>query len=522
MSSTDIEVYKPRQTSLEVAPDLWRIAEKLASTPFVPVALQGQPESVLACMLTGHELGLEMMQSLAKIHIIEGRPALSAEIMRAIVQHNGHEIEFVETNSTRCTIRGRRKGGEKWTEVTWAIEDAKKANLTGKGVWQRYPTAMLIARATGQLCRMMFADDLAGISYTAEEMTDGLDTVDVLGDLDAPPAAPVDLSKRRARAPKAITTKPQPADDLAPPPPAPRGDVPPLPDDEADEAELVGGATGEISGDDDVIDPPVPDLPGPAEQLASAIQDPAAAEAATVAAIDEETEWRSAEWTSGEWPVDDPPLSDKRYTGAQIIAIRLANRFDIKGNTKEARAQRIEAIARIIGRPIESSKDLTPDEIADLCKRIDATPRYPDGSSDLEQVPDILTAPELQILKDLAAADAAPSAEVDPEPAGQTTETEQLAEDPGDEAPANDPPGRPLRIVPPPNPGPEEWTGDQWRDFLGKRKVKVTETMREAQRLAGQLDPAPSIGTLDDIAGSGVAVDLLGWAEDLSLERKNK
>ena len=47
---------------------------------FVPPALRGKFEAVLACILAGHEAGVSPMQALSKIHIIEGRPAMAAEL----------------------------------------------------------------------------------------------------------------------------------------------------------------------------------------------------------------------------------------------------------------------------------------------------------------------------------------------------------------------------------------------------------------------------------------------------------
>ena len=36
----------------------WKVAQKIANTPFVPTAFRGKPESVYAAVLYGEELGL--------------------------------------------------------------------------------------------------------------------------------------------------------------------------------------------------------------------------------------------------------------------------------------------------------------------------------------------------------------------------------------------------------------------------------------------------------------------------------
>jgi hypothetical protein len=50
------------------------------------------------------------------------------------------------------------------------MDDAKRANLAGKGNWKSYPRQMLAARATSEIARLLFADLLHGLSYTPEEV----------------------------------------------------------------------------------------------------------------------------------------------------------------------------------------------------------------------------------------------------------------------------------------------------------------------------------------------------------------
>lgn len=480
--TTDIVPYQ-QQSSLELAPDAWKLAEKIAGTDFVPTALRGKPEAVLACILAGHEAGVSPMQALAKIHIIEGRPAMSAELMRALVLRHGHELNYDSVSTTSVTAAGRRKGADRWTTVTWTMDDAKRGGLDGKQNWRRWPRAMLIARATGELCRMIFPDVLAGISHTVEELTDG-DVVDGLLDLGpAEISAPAAPARATARAAKAVTRKAAagPAD-VEPKPAPPAGAVPALPgDDEPIEAEIIEDEPEMASAPADdgppIIEPP--DVPEPAAPPAPAV------------AADGDEDWPSGEWESGDFPATPNPEQERRYTGPQIIAIKLAEKFGIKGNSDQARQERLAAIVHLIGRQISSSKDLTADEISSVCETLDV---WPDGEPLYDATP-------------------APEAPVEQQP---ITEPDRPAE-------AHTPPV-PSRSKPtPPAPvptSPESWNGEQWRTLLAERKVKVTELLREAQRLAALHDPAPSVAMLDQIADSGLAVELLGWVEDLSLERR--
>ena len=93
---------------IALAEDYWRLAQRIATTEFVPAKLRNRPEAVLAALLSGAERGLGPMESLRSIDVIEGKPSLSAEAMRALVLAAGHDIEIVESTATRCTVIGRR------------------------------------------------------------------------------------------------------------------------------------------------------------------------------------------------------------------------------------------------------------------------------------------------------------------------------------------------------------------------------------------------------------------------------
>jgi hypothetical protein len=110
------------------------------------------------------------MTSLKSIDVIQGQPALRAHAMRAIVLKAGHEIELVESDAQHCIMRGRRKGAEAWQTVEWDMGRAAQMKLTEKAEWKKQPKTMLIARATGEICRLVAADALHGMPYVAEEL----------------------------------------------------------------------------------------------------------------------------------------------------------------------------------------------------------------------------------------------------------------------------------------------------------------------------------------------------------------
>jgi hypothetical protein len=152
---------------------VWKLAQTVAGTDFVPRTLRGNVPAITAAMLTGREIGIGPMHSLRAIDVIDGKPSLSAELMASLVLRSGHYLWCAESTAETCTMVGRRKD---WPDripdqsVTWTVEDAKQAGLAGKGNWQKYPRAMLRARATSELCRGVFADVVERVGYVADEL----------------------------------------------------------------------------------------------------------------------------------------------------------------------------------------------------------------------------------------------------------------------------------------------------------------------------------------------------------------
>ena len=152
------------------AQEAHKIATSLARTSFVPRSLQGKPGDITAAILAGQELGLQPMAALRSMDIIQGTPALRAHAMRGLVQSKGHQVQLVESGEALCVMRGKRRGEDDWQQVEWSIERAQRLGLTGKDQWKKQPQAMLIARATGEICRLIASDVLHAMPYASEEL----------------------------------------------------------------------------------------------------------------------------------------------------------------------------------------------------------------------------------------------------------------------------------------------------------------------------------------------------------------
>jgi hypothetical protein len=150
------------------------LAAMLSSSQMVPKGYQNRKEDTLVAMMMGSELGLNPIQALQNIAVINGRPSIYGDALLALVQNHPAFVsinESYDANTFTATCTVKRKGGEPHTQ-TFSKTNAEKAKLWGKqGPWTQYPDRMLAMRARGFALRNQFADALAGL-ITAEEAED--------------------------------------------------------------------------------------------------------------------------------------------------------------------------------------------------------------------------------------------------------------------------------------------------------------------------------------------------------------
>lgn len=152
-----------------------QLGKTLIASGLLPDSIK-KPEAAVAIMLKGAELDIPPMHALSHIVMVKGKPTMSAELMRALAQRAGHCIRIVESTAERAVVEGiRADDPDHPTRITFDEEDVKRAGLSGQQGHKTYPAAMKLARATSALCRAVFADALAGISYTPEELGAAVD-----------------------------------------------------------------------------------------------------------------------------------------------------------------------------------------------------------------------------------------------------------------------------------------------------------------------------------------------------------
>ena len=177
-----------------------RFADMLAGSSIVPKDYIGKPGNCLVAIQWGMELGLQPMQAMQSIAVINGRPSLWGDAMLALVKaHPAFEWikEECDGNVAICTIKRR---GEPEVVQSFSMEEAKRAGLTGKqGPWTQYPKRMLQMRARGFALRDAFPDALRGV-VSAEEARDtpaerDMGAAEVVSSRPAAPAALPDYSQ---------------------------------------------------------------------------------------------------------------------------------------------------------------------------------------------------------------------------------------------------------------------------------------------------------------------------------------
>ncbi|NUU23329.1 MAG: hypothetical protein HOV68_17730 [Streptomycetaceae bacterium] len=215
--TTEIVKYSGPAASL---PEKMDYARALAESGMLPQQYRRQPANLLYALEYADSLGLHPMAAITGIHVIEGRPSASASLISALVRRAGHKLR-VKGNDTTATAQIVRADDPEYVfECTWTLERAAQAGLcklengrprarSKKGEplpWERFPAAMLKARAITEVAREACEEALAGVHYTPEE----------LGAVVDQDGNPVDADVRVLRTVDATPTRPEQSDDFTP------------------------------------------------------------------------------------------------------------------------------------------------------------------------------------------------------------------------------------------------------------------------------------------------------------------
>jgi hypothetical protein len=126
------------------------------------------PAQALALGLLCQAEGRHPAEAARDYHIINGKPSLKSEAMLARFQQAGGKVDWHEyTHEAVSGTFSHPQGGS--LKVSWTMQDATRAGLTGNPTWKKFPRQMLKARCISEAVRGIFPGVLSGL-YAPEEV----------------------------------------------------------------------------------------------------------------------------------------------------------------------------------------------------------------------------------------------------------------------------------------------------------------------------------------------------------------
>lgn len=173
MSTTDIARVESRLPSRSEINDLAVLSNHLAKSGRFRDSTSGY--QAFAKLLFGRDLGLSATAAMTGVHIIEGKPEISANVQAQMVNTyvgpDGERYRYRvrEHDTEHCKVEFfQRERGKEWESLgfsEYTMADAKTAQLADKGTWKKHPRNMLFARAMSD-----------GVAFLCPEVTNGVRT----------------------------------------------------------------------------------------------------------------------------------------------------------------------------------------------------------------------------------------------------------------------------------------------------------------------------------------------------------
>ncbi len=147
--------------------DMMKMAEAVARSGLFGMKT---PDQALALMLVAQSENMHPATVTQDYDIIQGKACRKTHSVMARFQQMGGKVEWHQlTDSIADATFSHPAGGS--LRIEWTIEQAKKANLTGKDNWKNYPRAMLRARVIAEGVRAIYPAAIGGM-MVAEEAQD--------------------------------------------------------------------------------------------------------------------------------------------------------------------------------------------------------------------------------------------------------------------------------------------------------------------------------------------------------------
>ena len=152
-------------------------SKAMSTGDILPRQYRGNPANLMFACEYADALGIPRINALTSIHVIDGKPTASADLIASLVRKAGHKLRVSGDDTYAEAVIIRADDPDHIPDpVRWDEAKARKAGKWGsKGPWSNYPGAMLRSRAITEAARMWASDALFGVIYTAEELGETID-----------------------------------------------------------------------------------------------------------------------------------------------------------------------------------------------------------------------------------------------------------------------------------------------------------------------------------------------------------
>jgi len=144
-------------------------AETLAHSNLLPKHFQNNPTNLLFAIEFAEALGMKPIHAITSVHVINGKPSASADLIGTMVRRAGHKLRVTGDDTYAEATLVRADDPDFEFKARWDMDKARKAGLN-TATWKAYPGAMLRSRAITEVCRAGAPDALHGIQYSTEEL----------------------------------------------------------------------------------------------------------------------------------------------------------------------------------------------------------------------------------------------------------------------------------------------------------------------------------------------------------------
>lgn len=142
-----------------------QLGQHYACTEMVPKQYRQKPEDAAVAIQWGMEIGLQPLQALQNVAVVNGNATLWGDALVALVKQSG-QCEYLSTTwdeqSQTATVKTKRKGEPTEEVRSYSMADAQQAGLAGRQTYQQHGRRMIQARARSHVLRDVYADLLKG------------------------------------------------------------------------------------------------------------------------------------------------------------------------------------------------------------------------------------------------------------------------------------------------------------------------------------------------------------------------